>query len=80
MEPVTTVTTAIAVLDKAFGIADKLLAKTPNYPQEKKEDYLEIKANFDSYKQQPLEFQVNSYTHNLLMEVMTHQNAMVDAI
>jgi hypothetical protein len=49
MEPVIAAETIITVLGKAFGVADKLLAKTPNYEQRKKEDYLELKKNFNVY-------------------------------
>lgn len=72
--------TIITVIGKAFGVADKLLAKTPNYEQRKKEDYLDLKKNFEVYGSLPIEKRVNSYLHNLHIEVINHVEGMVDSL
>ena len=70
----------VEAIDDLLKVTDKLLAKTPNYPEKNKADLAELKKNFSVYKDTPLEFRVNSYLHNLHKEILGHVNSMVDAI
>lgn len=72
-EPISTV----ALITQMIGIADKLLDKTPNYEQRKRDDYIELKREFNIYKDLPLEHRVNTYLLNLKKEIMAHIDEMV---
>lgn len=69
-----------AIISELLSVGNKLLDKTPNYDQKKKAEFLELRKNFDVYKDKPVEERVNSYLFNLKKEVMAHIEGMVDAL
>jgi len=76
MEPVSTV----AIVAQLFSVADKILDKVPTYEERKKNDYLELKKQFNVYKDLPVEERVNSYLFNLKKELANHLVEMAGAL
>jgi len=72
-DPITTT----AIVAGLIEVTDKLLDKIPDYGERKRKDYLELKLNFNNYKNRPIEQRVNSYLVNLLLELTEVQKDLV---
>jgi len=70
----------ITLVSNLISTMDNLLEKFPSYDEQKKKDYLELKANFESYKRRPKWRRVHRYVMNLSLEISNHVKSISEVI
>jgi len=70
----------MGIIAAALEVTDKILDRIKTPAEKEKSDYMELRANYESYKERPIHQRVNEYQWNLLKEIQMIQLKLADKL